>query len=1256
MIVRFVRIFTWAVVSMLLAAPLFASFCVPGTRPPQSPPPDPPPPVCEPKACDKCSKSPCYLATGTYVSDFVDLQIPTAGMYPLTVSRRYDSSRPADGPLGVGWSSSLTAHLYYATYLVSAPSTYSYEADIVMPDGVVYRFTTGGGSEFTPPFGRYDSLVKNGDGTYSLTLQHSRSVYRFNADGSLASLTDDYGNVISYTNDASGRIQRMADSAGSGRYIDVTWGADGRIASFADNAGRVSKYFYENGNGTLSSFSDPLVASDTASRSAYYTYVSGRFGPVLSRIADCWHRVISDLDWFPNGKLKSYTEGTFDGSATSPGEKYSYAYSPSLIGGSVTKTDSFATTNFNYSDSNTGLVNGSTTSYDVFGNVATDSSSGGFRSYEYGMGNILKMTSGGVTWWYAYDTNFPDKIVSIIAKDTYGNPRTDWAGWTYAYNAPGTTAAGALATVYRVRSDTTTKDRVASYTYDSHGHVMTFSDDNRLMKTFAYNAAGDLTSVSGYTTTYGYDSLGRQTSMTSPDGNVTTYTYDARDRIATVTLPKPTATSTLNFVTVYSYDNYDSTSGLVFTTVTDPNGRVTRSGYDALGHLVQATDAAGTTTTFTYQNNLAKTITDANGNATSYTYNANRELSGTTFPDGTSESYVITNGVVSSKTDRKGQQVSYSYDTLGRIVRAGFYNSAGAWVGQVYTYANSNAGQNLVEIDDYQPAATATYQFSYDASFRRTVQTIAGGEKTTYTYTDPAGFAGSLVAGYTIAPAAGTSGTTQSVTYGYDALNRVGSIAWSWIPGQPFTISYIPSGYSRITYPNGQTRMFSYDNQGRMTNVTNNDPQGNLLASFDYGYDHDWTDGTDTIIGQRTSVNVAAVAGTYLEAGLTKYGYDTRYQLARQDHPNGSYETWAYDAIGNRTSWRTMFGTTIGSTFFKNGTNPNNGQRLRNDGNGSDYTYDANGNVTRSSPGDTFAWDYANRLTSYVSAYSSAAYSYDYLGRRRSTTVNGFTTRYISEGTQTAGERNTSTGVSTDYLFGPGIDEPLAKHMADGSIWYYGADGLGSMVVMTYSSGILANSNRYTAWGQPAVTNELFGYTGRENGGPSWFYRARYYDAATGRFLNEDPLLVGPERLSRAQNLRASAGPEALRFVLANNVYAYAVNSPARFRDPSGLDAEGCDMVPWCMENRRTLNCCYQHDQCYFRNKCSAWSWETSWPPACQLCNLKVACCFSGLCSAPPAPQSWLDKAYQNDPPQKLPPWPPEFSYPRYPDPRFGGR
>ncbi|HXH91176.1 MAG TPA: RHS repeat-associated core domain-containing protein, partial [Thermoanaerobaculia bacterium] len=138
----------------------------------------------------------------------------------------------------------------------------------------------------------------------------------------------------------------------------------------------------------------------------------------------------------------------------------------------------------------------------------------------------------------------------------------------------------------------------------------------------------------------------------------------------------------------------------------------------------------------------------------------------------------------------------------------------------------------------------------------------------------------------------------------------------------------------------------------------------------------------------------------------------------------------------------------------------------------------------------------------------------------------------------TVGERNTSGGVSTDYLFGPGIDEPLAKHTANGAISYYGVDGLGSIVLTTDSSGIMTGSNKYSAWGAPATINgDLFGYTGRESGGPSWFYRARYYDTTTGRFFSEDPL----------------------RFAMGPNFYAYVHNNPTILKDPFGLG----DLVPF---------------------------------------------------------------------------------------------
>src|SRR5216684_7512172 len=103
-------------------------------------------------------------------------------------------------------------------------------------------------------------------------------------------------------------------------------------------------------------------------------------------------------------------------------------------------------------------------------------------------------------------------------------------------------------------------------------------------------------------------------------------------------------------------------------------------------------------------------------------------------------------------------------------------------------------------------------------------------------------------------------------------------------------------------FPNGQQRRFTYDNQDRLTNITNTSPSGATIASFDYGYDFDWPTNSYSKRGQRTSVTVIAPGASNIVAGLTKYTYDNRYQLIRADYPNNSFDAWTYDAIGNRLS------------------------------------------------------------------------------------------------------------------------------------------------------------------------------------------------------------------------------------------------------------------------------------------------------------------------------------------------------------------
>src|SRR5688500_2631162 len=101
------------------------------------------------------------------------------------------------------------------------------------------------------------------------------------------------------------------------------------------------------------------------------------------------------------------------------------------------------------------------------------------------------------------------------------------------------------------------------------------------------------------------------------------------------------------------------------------------------------------------------------------------------------------------------------------------------------------------------------------------------------------------------------------------------------------------------------------------------------------------------------------------------------------------------------------------------------------------------------------------------------------------------------------------------------------------------ADHQGSVRDVAHPSGTGLNHLAYdgfrNAFSQNSTSAGLcFGYTGRDSGGASHLrpYRRRYCDASVGRFIEQDPL--------------GFDGGDT-------NLYRYVGNSPANFRDPSGL-------------------------------------------------------------------------------------------------------
>ncbi len=178
-----------------------------------------------------------------------------------------------------------------------------------------------------------------------------------------------------------------------------------------------------------------------------------------------------------------------------------------------------------------------------------------------------------------------------------------------------------------------------------------------------------------------------------------------------------------------------------------------------------------------------------------------------------------------------------------------------------------------------------------------------------------------------------------------------------------------------------------------------------------------------------------------------------------------------------------------------------------------------------------YAYDYERRLIEAKhNGVTVATYRYDGLGRRVLVTFYDelgapeSVTRYLYDGDAVVQEYVVGGGwvLDAEYIHGAGTDNALTI-TRDSATYYYHYDGLGSVTELTDSTGALAQAYEYDAWGIPTIydpTSSIgnpYLYTGRRWDTPIslYYYRARHYNPATGRFLQADVVSPRPHRLRR---------------------------------------------------------------------------------------------------------------------------------------------
>ena len=162
-----------------------------------------------------------------------------------------------------------------------------------------------------------------------------------------------------------------------------------------------------------------------------------------------------------------------------------------------------------------------------------------------------------------------------------------------------------------------------------------------------------------------------------------------------------------------------------------------------------------------------------------------------------------------------------------------------------------------------------------------------------------------------------------------------------------------------------------------------------------------------------------------------------------------------------------------------------------------------------------------------------ASFVYDGDGARVVATINEAATIYVGDHY----EVELDTGLVTKYYM---AGSQLVALRVDGALSFLLGDHLGSTALSTDSSGAVLSELQYMAWGETRFSSGEpptdVRYTGQREQAEIalYYYRARWYDPALGRFAQADTIVP------------VAGDSQAL------DRYGYVVNNPVRFADPSG--------------------------------------------------------------------------------------------------------
>ncbi|WP_406362754.1 RHS repeat-associated core domain-containing protein [Streptomyces sp. NBC_01579] len=541
---------------------------------------------------------------------------------------------------------------------------------------------------------------------------------------------------------------------------------------------------------------------------------------------------------------------------------------------------------------------------------------------------------------------------------SYNDVIVDWAGRTiasqlqaYGDERPeGKVTTGYFGDYTKVTPAVGTPVETYTDVYGQISQVVEHDSSSAYTTTYGYTGTGDLdkiTDTRGNDTLYTYDWAGQRTAVDDPDAGKSTTTYDNNGQVDTVTSNNPQT------VLTYGYDNLGRQTSVVSGadqlaawTWDDPQVP------DSKGHITQSVSRDGDGNTYTVKSGgfdkrgrpTTSTVTlpsNVNGLADSYTttvgYDAADHITSTTYPPagGLSAETVTTTyddyGQPNRLTSTLGSSVyvdGTAYDAYGRLIERNYgpeIGGTGVHAQRSYGYNDSNGTRWLQSISTttsinelVAEQQKDTYKYDLSGKLTELREQTSGqiAQSQCFKY-DPQS---RLTNAFTrnsegICDAGNTSdfiGTAPYQTaYTYDRMGNLQSTTNTDAAGKVTKDDHLYPGYDdagtwttpNTNQPHGIRKTNHITNGTTTTDNFTYDANGQMTRRVEPGTT---TDYTWTKQGQLATVKATKSSGS----DLTRYTYDADGDLLVRTTPQ---ETVAY--LGG-TELRTTDGITVTATRY----------------------------------------------------------------------------------------------------------------------------------------------------------------------------------------------------------------------------------------------------------------------------------------------------------------------------------------------------